>query len=104
MERADGRDYQGGALATLVVPTYNAVAFSVLHVDGFAFDVELLARAGVRIVETPVTFRYVDPTTLVMLRHGRQKLVEVLRLRRALRRYPVGAQSGSSSVPVADRP
>jgi len=107
VERADERDCQARALATLVVPTYNAVALSVLHVDDFAFDVELLARArqaGLRIVETGVAFRCVDPTTVVMLRHGRQKLVEVLRLRRALRRYPVGAQSGSCLVPVADRP
>jgi dolichyl-phosphate beta-glucosyltransferase len=78
----------------------------VLRVDGFAFDVELLARAGqagLRIVETAVAFRYVDPTTVVMLRHGRQMFVEVLRLRRALRRYPVAARPGSSSLPVADR-
>jgi dolichyl-phosphate beta-glucosyltransferase len=99
------RDTQAG-LKGLSRAAWEQLA-SVLHVDGFAFDVELLARAGqagLRIVETPVAFRYVDPTTVVMLRHGREMFIEVLRLRRALRRYPVGAQSASSSVPVADRP
>ena len=72
-----------------------------LTVDGFAFDVELLARAGqsgLRIVETPVSFRYVDQTTVVMLRHGWQMFFAVLRLRRALRQRPIGAREPAASL------
>ena len=74
-----------------------------LTVDGFGFDVELLALAGhrgLRVVETPVTFRYVDPTTVVMLRHGSRMLVEVIRLRRALRRR---AAPSAGALPARGR-
>jgi dolichyl-phosphate beta-glucosyltransferase len=58
-------------------------------IDGFGFDVELLARArqqGLRIVEMPVTFRHVNGTTVAMLRDGPRMLAEVIRIRRTLRR------------------
>jgi dolichyl-phosphate beta-glucosyltransferase len=81
------RDTQAG-LKALTQAAWRGLA-PVLTVNGFAFDVELLARAGqfgLRIIETPVSFRYVDPTTVTMLRHGWQMLFAVARLRRALRR------------------
>jgi hypothetical protein len=63
-----------------------------LTVDDFAFDAELLAQAcqsGLRVVETPVSFRYVDPTTVAMVRHGWRMFFAVYRIRRALRRRAV---------------
>jgi glycosyltransferase involved in cell wall biosynthesis len=63
----------------------------MLRLDDFAFDTELLARAsleGMRVVETPVSFRYVDPTTVAMVRQGWRMLFAVLRLRTTLRRRP----------------
>jgi glycosyltransferase involved in cell wall biosynthesis len=59
-----------------------------LNSDGFFFDVELLARAavaGLQVGETPVYFRYVDPTTVRMIAHGWQMFKDTLRLRRQLR-------------------
>jgi dolichyl-phosphate beta-glucosyltransferase len=56
--------------------------------DGFFFDVELLAWAGamkMNIVQTPVSFRYIDPTTVKMVRHGWPMILETLRLRRRLK-------------------
>lgn len=87
------RDTQAG-LKAVTQAAWRRLA-PTLTVDGFAFDVELLARAGeagLRVVETAVSFRYVDPTTVTMLRHGWQMLFAVARLRRALRRdfSPVG--------------
>jgi dolichyl-phosphate beta-glucosyltransferase len=57
--------------------------------DGFFFDVELLARAqleGLVLRETPIVFRYADPTTVRMVKHGWQMFFDTLRLRRRLRR------------------
>jgi glycosyltransferase involved in cell wall biosynthesis len=71
-----------------------------LTVDDFAFDAELLVRAsqaGLCVVEAPVSFRYVDPTTVLMARHGWRMLFAVLRLRRALWRQ---ARSVPQSEPV----
>jgi len=56
--------------------------------DGFFFDVELLAWAGamkMNIVQTPVSFRYIDPTTVKMVRHGWPMILETLRLRTRLK-------------------
>lgn len=71
-----------------------------LTVNDFAFDTELLARAsreGLRVVEMPVSFRYVDPTTVAMVRQGWRMLFAVFRLRYALRR---GAVSAPKSEPA----
>jgi dolichyl-phosphate beta-glucosyltransferase len=83
------RDTQAG-LKAMTQAAWQRLA-SALTVDGFAFDVELLARAGaagLRVVETPVSFRYFDPTTVVMLRHGWHMFFAVVRLRRALGKKP----------------
>src|SRR5256885_641881 len=51
--------------------------------DGFFFDVELLAWAGamkMNVVQTPVSFRYIDPTTVKMVRHGWPMILQTLRL------------------------
>ena len=56
--------------------------------DGFFFDVELLARAGVarmRIDETPIFFKYSDPTTVRMVTHGWSMIKDTVTLRRKLR-------------------
>lgn len=55
-----------------------------LRLDGFAFDVELLARAaraGATIAEVPVHWRHVEASRVRPLRHGGQMLRDVLRLR-----------------------
>lgn len=57
--------------------------------DGFFFDVELLAWAGamkMNVVQTPVSFRYIDPTTVKMVRHGWPMILQTLRLRRRLKK------------------
>lgn len=57
--------------------------------DGFFFDVELLARAGaanMRIDEIPVHFKYVDPTTVRMVRHGWRMIKDTIKLRHNLRK------------------
>lgn len=64
---------------------------SHMTTDGFFFDVELLARAahaGLHVVETPVRFRYMDPTTVKMLSHGWSMIRDTLRLRKSLRSAP----------------
>jgi dolichyl-phosphate beta-glucosyltransferase len=81
------RDVQAG-LKGIGRAAWTALA-APFTIDGFGFDVELLARArqqGLRIVEMPVTFRYVDATTVAMLRDGIRMLREVIHIRRALRR------------------
>jgi dolichyl-phosphate beta-glucosyltransferase len=55
-----------------------------LRLDGFAFDVELLARAaraGATIAEVPVLWRHVEASRVHPLRHGAQMLRDVVRLR-----------------------
>lgn len=55
--------------------------------DGFFFDVELLARAGaarMRIEETPVLVKYIDPTTVRMLSAGWSMIKDTVKLRRSL--------------------
>jgi dolichyl-phosphate beta-glucosyltransferase len=55
-----------------------------LRLDGFAFDVELLARAarcGASIAEVPVRWQHVDSSRVRPLRHGMQMLRDALRLR-----------------------
>jgi glycosyltransferase involved in cell wall biosynthesis len=56
--------------------------------DGFFIDVELLAWAGamkMKIAQTPVSFRYIDPTTVRMVRHGWPMILQTLQLRRRLK-------------------
>lgn len=56
--------------------------------DGFFFDVEFLARAGaagMRIDESPVFFKYYDPTTVRMVGHGWSMIKDTLKLRRKMR-------------------
>jgi len=60
-----------------------------MTVNGFFFDVELLARAGaaqLQIEEIPVRVTYVDPTTVKMVRHGWAMMKDTLRLRQSLLR------------------
>jgi dolichyl-phosphate beta-glucosyltransferase len=56
--------------------------------DGFFFDVELLAWAGaarMRIDQTPVSVKYIDPTTVRMVRDGWSMIQATLKLRRKMR-------------------
>lgn len=62
-----------------------------LRSDGFFFDTEMLAvagRMGMDIRESPAHFRYLDPTTVRMVRAGWSMMWETLRLRRRLRSVP----------------
>jgi len=55
-----------------------------LRLDGFAFDVELLARArrlGATIAEVPVRWHHVDASRVHPLRHGVQMLRDAARVR-----------------------
>jgi dolichyl-phosphate beta-glucosyltransferase len=55
-----------------------------LRLDGFAFDVELLARAarlGARIEEVPVRWHHVDASQVRPLLHGLQMLRDIVRIR-----------------------
>lgn len=55
-----------------------------MRLDGFAFDVELLARAqraGARITEVPVRWRHVEASRVRPVRHGLQMLRDALRVR-----------------------
>ncbi|MFH1176839.1 MAG: dolichyl-phosphate beta-glucosyltransferase [Acidobacteriota bacterium] len=55
-----------------------------LRLDGFAFDVELLARArraGARIAEVPVRWYHMEDSRVHALRHGLQMLRDALRIR-----------------------
>lgn len=57
---------------------------AALRLDGFAFDVELLARArrlGATIAEVPVHWAHVDESRVQALRHSLQMARDVLRLR-----------------------
>jgi dolichyl-phosphate beta-glucosyltransferase len=55
---------------------------------GFFFDVELLAWAGaaqMRIDQTPIFVKYIDPTTVRMVRDGWSMIRATLKLRRRMR-------------------
>jgi hypothetical protein len=55
-----------------------------MRLDGFAFDIEMLARAeraGATIAEVPVRWRHVDASRVRPLRHGAQMLRDALRVR-----------------------
>ncbi len=55
-----------------------------LRLDGFAYDVELLARAersGARVAEVPVRWYHVEASRVRPLRHGFQMLRDALRVR-----------------------
>ncbi len=55
-----------------------------LRLDGFAYDVELLARAsrhGASVAEVPVRWYHVDASRVRPLRHGLQMLRDALRVR-----------------------
>src|SRR5205085_3423407 len=69
--------------------------------DGFFFDVELLAWAGeqkLNVVQTPVNFRYIDPTTVRMVRHGWTMILQTLQLRRRLK---AAASDQRAAIPLA---
>ncbi len=64
------------------------------QIDGFSFDVELLARldhAHHRIVEVPVSWTDVPGSTFDPVRHGLQSFIDAWRMRRLLARDGVGA-------------
>ena len=68
--------------------------FEPLVANGFAFDVEVLARAdrlGLTIVEVPIVWHHVDGSRLSPVRDGLATLREAWRVRRALRREPLPA-------------
>jgi dolichyl-phosphate beta-glucosyltransferase len=63
--------------------------FEPLVASGFAFDVEVLARAdrlGLTIVEVPIAWHHVEGSRLSPVRDGAATLLEAWRVRRALRR------------------
>src|SRR5688500_17062992 len=70
----------------------NAVArrlSSHCNVDGFAFDVEVLAlaeRLGYPVTEVPVLWSDKEGSTFSGRRHAQQVMAEVLRIGRRLRR------------------
>jgi dolichyl-phosphate beta-glucosyltransferase len=56
--------------------------------EGFFFDVELLAWAGaakMKIEETPIAVKYIDPTTVRMVKHGWSMVRDTMKLRRRMR-------------------
>ena len=57
--------------------------FAESHVDGFAFDVEilLLARGRYRVAEVPVVWRHVEESKVALGRHSSRMLLDVIRLR-----------------------
>ena len=69
--------------------------------DGFFVDVELLARAqieGLVLRETPIVFRYADPTTVRMVKHGGQMILDTLRLRRRLHKEAKARRRSEAAV------
>jgi glycosyltransferase involved in cell wall biosynthesis len=57
---------------------------AVLRLDGFAYDVELLARGrrmGATLAEVPVRWSHVDDSRVRPLRHGVRMVCDALRLR-----------------------
>ncbi len=72
--------------------------------DGFFIDVEILAWAGtnaMRLDETPIVFKYVDPTTVRMVSHGWAMIFDTMRLRRELRRHHKAEMSAQLQVAKA---
>lgn len=64
---------------------------SLLKTNGWAFDVELLAQAhinGLLVSEVPVAWCYDSDSRVRPLRDGFQMVVDVLRIRRRLKRQP----------------
>jgi hypothetical protein len=79
-----------------------ATVVASLVTDGFAFDVELLARAeraGLRIEPIPVAWTHVEDSHVLPLRDGLAAVNAALRIRTLLRREP-SAKAGR----VADDP
>ena len=80
-------DTQAG-LKGITAKAWDAIAPD-MTTDGFFFDVELLARAGaahMKIDESPVFFKYYDPTTVRMVGHGWSMIKDTLKLRRRMRK------------------
>jgi dolichyl-phosphate beta-glucosyltransferase len=76
---------------------------AVQHIDGFAYDVELLflaRRWGVPIVEVPVRWRHVEASRVRAVRHSAQMLRDLLavRLRAAAGSLPGPPRAVSSRV------
>jgi dolichyl-phosphate beta-glucosyltransferase len=77
-----------------------------LQCNGFFFDTELLAHAGAMgldVRQTPAHFRYLDPTTVRMVKSGWSMLGDTLALRRRLRAQ-YGRLTGNYAVPNATLP
>ncbi len=73
--------------------------------DGFFFDVELLAWAGaakMRIDETPIKVKYIDPTTVRMISHGWSMFRDTLKLKRRMRGSAAGKELEAPSPMVAE--
>ena len=82
--------------------------FPLVHVDGWAFDIEVLciARArGLRIVEVPIEWHYGRQSQLNLLRDGVAMFRELLRIRSRARsgaydrRGPVQAAARTLATP-----
>jgi len=78
----------------------------LMKTDGFFFDVELLARAGhlgMKTSECPITFTYVNPSTVRLMAHGTSMLGQSWRLRRELKRLAKAEQTLAAAAPSAAR-
>jgi SAM-dependent methyltransferase len=74
-----------------------APLFDNLAIDGFAFDVEVLARAGclsMDVEEVPISWRHVEASRVRPVRDGGRMLVDVIRLKARHKRLAaeVGAE------------
>ena len=72
--------------------------FSRSRIDGFAFDVEILAlaqRMNLRIVEVPVTWTAIHGSSVRNIRDPLQMTRDIFRIARRLRRTPGPAESAT---------
>jgi dolichyl-phosphate beta-glucosyltransferase len=78
--------------------------FSVMRIDGFGFDLELLylaQRRGYRIAEVPIHWCDQPGSKVSVFRDGFQMLGDLMRIRRM---YAFGGYHPSSSVPLPAAP
>jgi dolichyl-phosphate beta-glucosyltransferase len=71
--------------------------FAQCELSGFAFDVEVLARArrsSLRMIEVPIEWTHQDGSTLHVRRDGMRVAREIVAVHRNLRRSPMAAKVG----------
>ncbi len=81
--------------------------FPLVTVDGWAFDVEVLAVAraqGLRIVEVPIEWHYRSDSRLNLWRDGAAMLQELLRVRRRLARGEYGSAAHAAAPATLAQP